>query len=235
MVANLFLTKTALAPVPAPMDTPTLAPLPTISIPTVVTPTASLAYFTPYLTPTPSFTPSVTGTVFTPTVNPNTLAFGCNNLAFVADKTYPAGSVLAPGAPFTKTWKVANIGTCDWMYQYSFMLVGGAAMSGKTFKLNTVMIANHWHDLSVGLTAPRDAGKYTAYWRMADADGHPFGATLVISIVVNANPTQAPTSTPEPATQTPTPTTAVADTATPSPTPTSTPTDTPEPTATPTP
>ncbi len=232
LVAAVFQTRTALAPLPTDVSTPTLQPLPPLVIPTFPSATATLSYYWVTGTPTPTLTPTVTGTVFTPTVDPNTLAYGCNNLVFVRDTTIPSGTVLKPGTDFTKTWKVANVGTCNWMYQYSINLVSGTAMSGKTVKLNRVVTAGHWADLSVPMTAPRSPGTYTAYWRVSTSDGHPFGASLLVSIVVStastATPTGTPTGTPTtPAdTATPTPTdtpTAPADTATPTPTDTATP------------
>ncbi len=233
MAANLFETQTALAPVPTDTAAAASAPLPTFSsLPTLSTPTPTTYYYYATATPTISPTPTVTGTVYTPTVNPSTLAYGCNNLAFVRDVTTPPGTVMAPGQDFNKTWKVANIGTCDWMYTYALELVSGPAMNGKTMRLGRVVTAGHWAEFSLGLGAPKDNGTYNSYWRLSDGDGHFFGAMLLVSIVVS----KSPTSTPTPATTqtaTPTPTTAAAaptNTPTMAPTPTDTPT--PEPTAT---
>ena len=155
------------------------------ALPTVITPTSTYFYIAPTLgssTPTP--TPSVTGTIFTPTIDPTLLAHGCNNLVFVRDVTVPSGTKVKPGEDFGKTWKVANVGTCDWMYQYAIVLISGDAMSGKTTKLGRVVTAGHWGELTVEMGAPKSPGTYTAYWRLSDADGNPFGASLPVSIVV---------------------------------------------------
>ncbi len=222
LVASLFETRTALAPSPQPPSSDTPVPLPTLALPTVITPTSTYFYIAPTLgssTPTP--TPSVTGTIFTPTIDPTLLAHGCNNLVFVRDVTVPSGTKLKPGEDFGKTWKVANVGTCDWMYQYAIVLISGDAMSGKTTKLGRVVTAGHWGELTVEMGAPKSPGTYTAYWRLSDADGNPFGASLPVSIVVSSAPD--PTNTPVPPTQTKKPPTATA-TATSPAVPTETPT-----------
>jgi next-to-BRCA1 protein 1 len=109
------------------------------------------------------------------------------------------------------------------MYQYAIVLVSGDAMSGKTTKLGRVVPAGHWGELTVEMGAPKSPGTYTAYWRLSDADGNLFGASLEVSIIVRSGPD--PTDTPMPATLTKKPPTAIA---------TGTPTSTPQPTATPT-
>ena len=248
LVAGLFQTRTALAPAPLPLSSATPAPLSPFVAPTPMSATPTFfSYMAASATFAPSFTPSVTGTIFTPTMDPNTLAYGCNNLVFVRDVTIPAGTVLQPGEDFGKTWKVANIGTCDWMYQYALVLVSGNPRNGKTMKLGRVVTAGHWNEFTLGLGAPKSPGTYTAYWRLSDADGHMFGASLLISIVVSTTPTKTPTQTPSqtptntsnapPATSTSTPTETVEPvaTSTNTPEPTATSTNTPEPTATSTP
>jgi hypothetical protein len=185
LVAAMFETQTALAPTATATPTTTPSPLPTPLLPTLGPPTSTIIYYTvaPF-TPTPTFRPTVTGTVYTLTVNPDSLAFGCNNLEFVRDVTYPSGTKVKPGEDIGKTWKVANTGTCDWKYQYSIVLVGGDAMHGKSTKLARVVQAGHWAELTVQMGAPKAPGTYTGYWRLADADGNMFGATLEVSVKV---------------------------------------------------
>ena len=40
----------------------------------------------------------------------------CDQAQFVSDLTAPDGSSFAPGAAFTKTWRLMNIGTCTWTH-----------------------------------------------------------------------------------------------------------------------
>jgi hypothetical protein len=160
--------------------------------PTIVIQTPTTIYYYPTLS---TIIPSVTGTVFTPTVDPLSLASGCNNLAFVRDVTVPSGTVLNPKQDFVKTWKVANTGTCKWMYQYEMVLLSGPAFNANSpTKLNRMVDVGNWTELSIGMGTPKNPGTYTSYWRMADSNGKMFGATLVVSFVVSS-PTTVPTST----------------------------------------
>jgi hypothetical protein len=131
-------------------------------------------------------------------VNPGALAYGCNNLAFIRDVTVPPGTVFLKGESFTKTWKVQNTGTCNWMYQYQLVLFSGDALGGENFKIQKKVTPNDWNELSINLEAPKNPGTYSSYWRLQDSEGHMFGATLVVSIKVEAQPTAttAPTFTP---------------------------------------
>jgi hypothetical protein len=165
------------------------------------------------------------------------LAVGCNNLAFIRDVNVPAGTVFEKNREFTKTWKVQNTGTCDWMFQYSLVLVGGDAFGGVTTKIQKRVPVSSWSELTVDLKAPKKPGTYTSYWRLSNGQSL-FGATLTVSFVVqDATPTAVPpTATLSPTTgPTATPTFSPTTGPTATPTFTYTPTYTPPPTETPTP
>ena len=49
----------------------------------------------------------------------------CDHAQFVSDLTVPDGSSFAPGAAFTKTWRLMNIGTCTWKTSYKIVWAGG--------------------------------------------------------------------------------------------------------------
>ena len=189
--ASLFQTQTALAPTITNTVPPTVTPLATSSPLALPSPVASATQF--FLVNT--VLPSPTGTFYTSTPNPSTLASGCNNLALIRDVTYESGSNVLPGTTFVKTWQVANTGTCDWLYLYEFVFVSGDRMGGNSRRLSDRVPPKEWRQLSVELDAPRDPGTYTGYWRMSDGAGNMFGATLKVSIVV-----KAPTKTPKPPT-----------------------------------
>jgi Ig-like domain from next to BRCA1 gene len=213
MVAAHFETQTALYT--PPVDTSTSEPLPSetpIPFPTLApSPTNQIIYYTATLgTGTPSLTPSVTGTILTATVDPASVAYGCNNLSLVFDVTVPNGTNFKAGEEFTKTWKVENNGTCDWKYPYRLVFVSGAQLNGVDSKLlKKTITPGNWTELSVDLVAPGTKGTYTGYWRMSDSDGHLFGVNLAVSIKVGTPPTDTPTVTSAPtsfptATSTPT-------------------------------
>jgi hypothetical protein len=228
MVMAYFETQTAVAPTVTVEHEPTQR-IQSLAVPESQTPAPTLTsqlvlvYFTPTLgTLTPGM-PTPTGTKATPTVDPATLAYGCNNLDFVRDVTIPAGTVVKPGESFTKTWKVADNGTCKWIFYYQLLHLGGEKFSYSTVKLQKGVEVGKWHEISINLQAPRSTGTYSGYWRLSDGEGHMFGKTLGVSIVVGM-----PTNTPPPPSSTPT------NTLQPSPTSTNTTTATPTSTSTPT-
>jgi len=188
VAASFFQTQTAIVPPATETFTPTAVPTNTPL--TLSTPTA-LPSATQQFVFVPSFTPGVvapivspTGTQRTPTVNPSSLGVGCNNLRLISDVTIPAGTVLQPRETFTKTWKVENNGTCDWVYLYHFVFVSGESMGSGPERLGKVIPPGKWTQISLGLEAPRNEGTYTGTWRFADQDGNTFGSNLTVSIVV---------------------------------------------------
>ena len=226
MVASYFETQTALVTPVTATSTLTQTPFPTVTPFSSSTPFASptFVYYTATLGSLTPGTPTATGTLATATVNPGALAFGCNNLAFIRDVTVPAGTVIPKNQDFTKTWKVQNTGTCNWLYQYGLVLLSGDPYGGKNTKIQRLVTVNDWAEVSVNMTAPKNPGTYTNYWRMTDVNGNMFGATLAVSFVVAA----PPTSTSAPAfTKTPVPTSTFTFTPSPAPTDTETPTPTP--------
>ena len=184
--AAIFQTQTAI--VPPATATPTVTPTATATVPTPIplsSPTASATQLI-FVAPLITFTPVITGTP--PTANPTTLASGCNNLLLLRDETVPAGTVFKPEENFTKTWKVANTGTCDWVYFYHLVFISGDDVGGRDpQRLGRVIEPGKWTQLSVDLRAPRAPGRYTAYWRFADQGGSVFGSTLGVSIEVRAS------------------------------------------------
>jgi len=224
LAASIFETQTALVPPVTETSAVTLTstntalPLP----PSPATSPTQGFIFVP-AAGTSSLSPTPTGTFYTPTVNPLTLATGCNNLLLLRDETIPAGTVMKPGESFTKTWKVANNGTCNWALQYRLAFVGGNQMGGEASGLGKVIEPNKWTQLSIGLTAPKQPGTYTGTWRLGDQAGKVFGSSLTVSIAV-ALPTNTPaptlTATPVTPSNTPTDTPVPSDTPIPSDTPT---------------
>jgi Ig-like domain-containing protein len=189
LVASVFQTQTALAPTITDTAPPSVTSLPTSSL--LVLPSA-IASATQSFLGNPVI-PTPTGTYYTATPNPSTLASGCNNLALIQDVTIESGTILEPGTKFTKTWQVANTGTCNWVYSYTLVFVSGERMGGSPDRLGKVIEPGKWTQLSVVLHAPNASGTYTGSWRFSDGSGKMFGSTLGVSIVV-----KSPTKTPKP-------------------------------------
>ncbi len=160
-------------------------------------------------------------------IGPGTLPpANCDRALFIADVTVPDGTVMTPGATFTKAWRLQNVGRCMWTPTYALVFESGEQMGGPDLvNLNTTVLPGKSVVVSVRLTAPTTPGSYRGFWRFQNDSGVHFGlgsdATKAwwvdIKVVgITPTPTPAPTSTPT-----------VAPTATPTPTVTPTPTMTP--------
>ena len=151
-----------------------------------------------------SYPPPVTNVPPVTTVPPSS----CDKAQFISDVTIPDGTVLAPGATFTKTWRLKNVGSCAWSTSYQLVFFSGERMgaaSSAAFPQNVPV--GQTVDISINMTAPTAAGSYRGYWMFKNANGALFGiGTLAnkpwwVDIKVSG-----PTVTPGGPTKTPTPT-----------------------------
>src|SRR5215207_6008454 len=147
--ASMYQTQTAQALLVTNTASPTITSSPT------ATSTAGTPVILNPVLPGAVILPTITGTQYTPTANPALLGSGCNNLGLIQDVNIPAGTVVRPGQEFTKTWKVVNSGTCDWVFLYRLVFTGGERMGGDPSGLGKIIIPGKWTQLSVTLTAPR--------------------------------------------------------------------------------
>ncbi len=100
----------------------------------------------------------------------------CDAASFVKDVTISDGSSLDPGADFTKTWRIQNIGSCSWTPAYALVFVSGDRMRAPASRdLDTYVNPGQSVDVSVPLTAPTTNGNYQGYWKMRNAAGALFG------------------------------------------------------------
>ena len=100
----------------------------------------------------------------------------CDAATFVADVTYPDGSVLARGEAFTKTWRLRNSGSCTWTNAYRLVFVSGDAMgSSSSISLPSNVNPGNTVDLSVNLIAPGSDGRYRGYWKLQNGTNARFG------------------------------------------------------------
>jgi len=126
----------------------------------------------------PTVTPTVTGTLPTPTQTRTATPppSGCDKAQFIKDVTVPDGTPFAPNAPFTKTWRLKNIGTCTWTTGYLLMFDSGEKMGGPdTAAMPTTVAPGQTVDITINLTAPAAAGTYRGYWKFKNSGGVPFG------------------------------------------------------------
>lgn len=182
--AAFFETQTAFVPSATNTPLPTVTPLAT-NTPLALSsplPSATQGFFATSVVVFPTATP--TGTFYTSTPNPTTLASGCNNLGVINDLAISGGSTMTPGQEFTKEWQVANTGTCEWSLAYKLVFVSGEDMEGNSTRPNNPIPPGKWTKLSVRLTAPSREGTYTGYWKLSNPAGTTFGATLGVTITV---------------------------------------------------
>ncbi|HET9907431.1 MAG TPA: NBR1-Ig-like domain-containing protein [Anaerolineales bacterium] len=107
---------------------------------------------------------------------PRAMADSCDSAGFVSDLTVPDGAVFAPGASFTKTWRLMNSGTCAWTTSYMITFAGGDLMSApQSVRLPVNIPAGQMVDISIGLKAPTSSGHYKGLWKLSNASGIQFG------------------------------------------------------------
>jgi len=182
------ITQTALA---MPTATPTLTPNPTATL-SPVTATQS----GPFSTATKSLLPG-TG----------------DNAKWDQDITIPDGSIIKPGAAFSKTWSIINSGTTTWTKEYQIIYIFGPQATVMGVKLSKTVAPGEAVQITVPFIAPTTNGSYVSWWQMYSAAGFPFGEQVSVIFSVGnetATPTSgtaAPTTTGTPATATPTSTT----------------------------
>lgn len=150
-----------------PTATATFTPLPPTE--TRVPPTATAVV--PSLTPIPSLTPMPS---FTPI--PSAVPIPCDQAAFVSDITIPDGTEIAPGAVFTKIWRIRNNGTCTWTTKYLFAFFGGDQMEGASPQALSANVApGEVIDLAVTFKAPSSEGTYRSRWKLQNTSYSWFG------------------------------------------------------------
>jgi hypothetical protein len=141
-------------------------------------------------TPLPSATslsvtavPTATTGLLLPTITPAATSDAalanlsyCDAVGFVADVTVPDGTVFAPNAPFTKTWRLKNIGTCTWTTAYEVAFVSGDQMSATLpVKLASNVTPGQIVDISINMKAPANNGTFQGFWALKNASGTSFG------------------------------------------------------------
>ena len=139
------------------------------STPTVLTATPGL----PLPTPAASAAVSATNTLI-PTVPAP--ASKCDAAQFLADVTYPDGSIVTQKKSFVKIWRIKNIGTCTWTPSYALVFTGGDQMGAPSaVALAGNVSPGQYIEIPITFTAPNKDGKYKGYWKLRNASGVLFG------------------------------------------------------------
>lgn len=110
---------------------------------------------------TDTLAPSVSPLTSTPETPRPTNDPNCTNAAsFVTDVTIPDNTAIVAGAPFTKTWRVANKGTCIWGPDYTLTYYSEERMGSPSSVPLPVTFQGQTADISINLIAPSSPGTY---------------------------------------------------------------------------
>ncbi|MFZ5884722.1 MAG: NBR1-Ig-like domain-containing protein [Chloroflexota bacterium] len=127
----------------------------------------------PTLTPLPPLT--ATPTPITPPP-PTLVPLGCDRAAFITDVNVPDGTTFAPGAAFSKTWRLKNAGSCTWTKDYRITYYSGELMNAQAaVPMPYFVYPGETVDVTVNMVAPAAPGNYRGYWILANAGGKLFG------------------------------------------------------------
>ncbi len=174
------------------------------STPTLETKPTQAQTATPFSSPTVS---SVTALPFTATP-----PLPCNRASAgkpEIDITIPDGTLVEPGASFSKTWRLVNTGSCAWTRQYALVWFSGEQF-GSTLdqSITSIVPFGGSVDLTVDLIAPVSPGIHQTNWKLRAKDGTlfglgpsgdaPFWARVEVEAIQESNLAPALTLTPTP-------------------------------------
>ncbi len=138
--------------------------------------TPSLESTSPAATPSPFL--STTPKAGYPTgVNPTSTSV-CNlaSAGRPIDVTVPDDSQVGPGDSFVKTWRLVNLGSCEWTREYAAVWFSGMDLAtSREEPLHGSVAPGESVDISVAMSAPKLPGVYQSNWKLRDNQGNLFG------------------------------------------------------------
>lgn len=100
----------------------------------------------------------------------------CDAAQFLADVTYPDGSLIPRNSTFVKIWRIRNVGTCTWTTAYAIVFSGGDSMNAPSAVAMPGSVApGQYIEIPVTLKSPGSDGKYRGFWKLRNASGVLFG------------------------------------------------------------
>lgn len=94
---------------------------------------------------------------------------------FEGDVTYPDGTVVKPGARFTKVWRIRNTGATPWYRRYLTQIDGGPCHAPRRVPIPSTAPGESV-DIAVRVRAADAPGRCKIYWKMTNEDGAPMFA-----------------------------------------------------------
>jgi len=113
----------------------------------------------------------------TKTETSNPTSTPCYGARFVYDETYPDGTRVDPGQAMQKTWRLQNVGSCDWAAgQYELIFVAGDRMGGESpLTINITVLSGAYANFSINMRAPVEPGTHRGEWMLRTKAGDTFG------------------------------------------------------------
>ena len=101
------------------------------------------------------------GILFTQSIPHAAAAGTCDWAKFISDVTAAGNPSFLPGVPFTKTWRLQNIGTCTWSTSYNLVFHSGERMGAPgSISLNRPVPPGGMVDISVKMISPMTGGQH---------------------------------------------------------------------------
>lgn len=126
-------------------------------------------------TPLPGRDEPATATWMPAATLTQTPELACNKAQIVTELGVADNENVTRGAMFDKSWRLRNIGTCDWTPGYELVFQSGDVISNqKIVPLNEVVRPGETISLAVNFVAPMRDGSYRSEWVLRDENGMQF-------------------------------------------------------------
>jgi len=104
---------------------------------------------------------------------------------FVEDVTIPDGTMLRPGEPFVKVWRIRNSGLRPWPSGVHLVHVDGHPMGEEVSPpLEREVSPGEEVEIELPLVAPEEPGEYGSLWQLRIPEGGVFGTELRVVVEV---------------------------------------------------
>lgn len=109
----------------------------------------------------------------------------CRDSAFMADVTYPDGTVVEDNAWLAKVWSIQNTGTCTWDDGFSLQPITGDAKGTWVIeKTKDFVDPGEIVEIRIDIKTPSKGGEWGGCWRMKGDDDYYFGTPLCLLVRV---------------------------------------------------
>jgi uncharacterized protein YkwD len=118
-----------------------------------------------------------------------------NSGSFVADITIPDNTNVAGGTKFTKTWRIANNGTCVWNPTYTVTHYSDETLAAPDSVPLPITYPGQTADISIDLTAPNSTGTHRGNYVIKNPAGliMSIGDDSRLWVIINVTVTSAAT------------------------------------------